>query len=460
MKLYKLNGEEDGYHEGVWERVFEDPNQLLASPPPPTGPMDEPVPPVPHVQPLAHTKAHWVFGDGSKIIVAGPAASHLVQLNDGSFQFSVSTAQIITGGEGRYQGAYGLVQSLGSTHIPADVNLFGPGDVSFTATTIDTFRIIRARYYADPTSPPPGEPPKEKKNLADFPFESHFAEVNKAKMHYIEEGQGDPILFVHGNPTWSYLWRNIVPHLKSKGRCIAVDLIGMGKSERPEIKYRFHGHAKYFEGFIKKLGLKKITLVTHDWGTALGFHYAMRYESNIKGIAFMEGLLKPYPTWDDFPASDAQPQLREMFRLFRTGGVGGPGWQAIVDQNIFLEKLLPGVAGRPLSEQELNFYREPFKKAKDRQVIWQWAQELPIEGKPADVTESVQNYSDALQESLLPKLLFYAEPGAVLTDEHVKWCERNLKNLETVSVGPGAHFLQESSPDVIGRRLADWYERL
>src|SRR6185312_7408419 len=133
MKLYKLNGEEDGYHEGVWERQFEDPRELLTSPPPPTGPMDEPVPPVPHVPPLAQTKAHWVFGDGSKIIVAGPAASHLVQLDDGSFLFSVSTAQYITGGEGRYAGAYGLVQSLGSTHIPAGVNLFGPDTVSFAA---------------------------------------------------------------------------------------------------------------------------------------------------------------------------------------------------------------------------------------------------------------------------------------------------------------------------------------
>lgn len=461
MKLYKLNGEEDGYHEGVWERQFEDPRELLARPAPPTGPMDEPVPPVPHVQPLAHTKAHWVFGDGSKIIVAGPAASHLVQLNDGSFLFSVSTAQSITGGEGRYKGAYGLVQSLGSTHIPAGVNLFGPGDAAFTATTIDTFRIVRERYYVQSGPPQPEPPPPEQdKPSAEFPFKPRYTEVNNAKMHYIEEGKGDPILFVHGNPTWSYLWRNIIPHLKDKGRCIAVDLIGMGRSERPDIGYRFRDHAKYFEGFIKKLKLKNITLVLHDWGSALGFHYAARYESNVKGIAFMEGLLHPYPTWEEFPASDAAPQLRDTFRLFRTGGEGGPGWKAIVDENIFLDKLLPQVAGRPLSEKELGYYREPFKKVKDRHIIWRWVQELPIEGDPADVTESVQNYSDKLQESSVPKLLLYAEPGAVLTAEHVRWSERNLKNLETVNVGPGAHFLQESSPNVIGRKLADWYSRL
>src|SRR5260221_1889390 len=147
MKMYTLDGREDGYHEGVWEAQFKDPRELLARPAPPEGPMNEPRGPVPNAPVMAHTKAHWVFSDQSSIIVAGPGASHLIPLRDGSFLFLVSTAQIITGGTGRFEGAYGLVQSLGSTHVPAGVNLFGKDDVSFVATTIDTFRIIPGRHY-------------------------------------------------------------------------------------------------------------------------------------------------------------------------------------------------------------------------------------------------------------------------------------------------------------------------
>src|SRR3989304_1037700 len=169
---------------------------------------------------------------------------------------------------------------------------------------------------------------------ADFPFKSKYIEIQGSKIHYVEEGAGDPILFLHGNPTSSYLWWNIIPYLTPYGHTIAMDLIGMGKSDKPDIEYRFFDHVKYVEGFIEKMGLRNVTLVIHDWGGALGFYYAMRHENNVKGLAFMEAILMPVPTWDEFPAD-----FRQVFQAFRTPQVG---WDMIVNQNMFVEKVLPG----------------------------------------------------------------------------------------------------------------------
>ena len=174
---------------------------------------------------------------------------------------------------------------------------------------------------------------------AGFPFRSHFVEVHASKLHYIDEGSGDPILFLHGNPTSSYLWRNIIPYLTSLGRCVVPDLIGMGKSDKPDLEYRFVDHSTYVEGFIKKLGLEKITFVVHDWGSALGFHYAMRHEKNVKALAFMEAILAPVPSWDMFPED-----FKAVFTGFRTPDVG---WDMIVSQNMFVEKKY---SRAPLSE--------------------------------------------------------------------------------------------------------------
>ncbi|MFQ5796172.1 MAG: haloalkane dehalogenase [Candidatus Bipolaricaulia bacterium] len=216
---------------------------------------------------------------------------------------------------------------------------------------------------------------------ADFPYKSNYVEVLGSKMHYVDEGEGDPILFLHGQPTSSYLWRNIVPHLTSLGRCIALDLIGFGKSDKPDIEYRFFDHVKYVEGFIETMGLKNITLVIHDWGSALGFYYAMRHEDNVKGIAFMEAILMPIASWEDFPKD-----FQEIFRAFRTPDVG---WDMLVNQNMFVEQLVPGAAMRKLTEEEMNHYREPFKDPSSRKPVWRWPNELPIEGEPADVVEAV-----------------------------------------------------------------------
>jgi haloalkane dehalogenase len=290
---------------------------------------------------------------------------------------------------------------------------------------------------------------------ADYPFKANYVDVFGSRMHYIDEGAGETILLLHGNPTWSYLWRNVIPHLTPHARCIAPDLIGYGRSDKPDIEYRWFDHARYLEEFINQMGLKNITLVLHDQGSGLGFHYAMRHQNNIRAIAFFEAIVRPYP-WDEF----STPDFREIFRKFRSGGVGGEGWKLIVDQNFFIEVLLPQAAGRPLTAQEMNYYREPFIEPRSRLPVWRFPRETPIGGEPADVWTAVSEYSRRLQDSDLPKLMLYAEPGALLTSDNVNWCKRHIKNLSSVFLGPGSHFLQESCPHRIGNEITKWYAGL
>ena len=287
---------------------------------------------------------------------------------------------------------------------------------------------------------------------ADFPYRSHYIEVHGSQLHYVDEGSGDPILFLHGNPTSSYLWRNILPYVTPLARGIALDLIGMGKSDKPDIEYRFFDHITYVEGFIERMGLKNLTLVIHDWGSALGFHYAMRHEHNMKGLAFMEAIMAPAPSWEVFPA-----ESKELFKAFRTPEVG---WDLIVNQNIFIEKFLPAGVVRALTEEEMNRYREPFKDIKSRKPIWRWPNEISIAGEPPDVTEAITFYNQKLQESELPKLLFYATPGAIMPAPIVERATAHLKNLNTVDVGQGIHYLQEDHPHLIGSELARWYRTI
>ncbi|MEM7032437.1 MAG: haloalkane dehalogenase [Chloroflexota bacterium] len=286
---------------------------------------------------------------------------------------------------------------------------------------------------------------------ADFPFESKYLEVYGSKMHYIDEGEGDPILFLHGNPTSNYLWRNIIPYLAPHARCIAPDLIGMGKSDKPDLDYRFFDQSKYLEAFIEKLGLSNVTLVLHDWGSGLGFHYGMRHEDNLKGIAFMEAMVKPLK-WAELPTVN-----KIGFRLFRAPGVG---WFMSSVMNVFLTQFMPQGIARKLSKVEQDYYQAPFKTIKSRKPIQQFPVEVPIDGYPADVYKMMSNYSQKLQESSLPKILFYASPGAIIPAADVEWCKQNIKNLETVDIGEGIHFIQEDNPHLIGEELAKWYQDL
>jgi haloalkane dehalogenase len=286
----------------------------------------------------------------------------------------------------------------------------------------------------------------------EFPQVSKRVEVHGSAMHYLEAGAGDPIVFLHGNPTSSYLWRNVIPHVAPLGRCIAPDLIGMGRSGKPDIEYRFFDHVRYVSGFIDALGLRNITFVIHDWGSALGFHYSMRHEQNVKAIAFLEAIVMPVPDWQAFPA-----EMREMFQAFRSPEVG---WNLIVNQNVFIERFLPGAIRRKLSEEEMTRYREPFLELESRRPIWRWTNEIPIAGEPADVAAAVSEYNAKLRESDLPKLLLWATPGAVITAPLVDWCQKNLKRLKAVHLGEGSHFLQEDYPDEIGSAIAEWYRAL
>ncbi len=286
---------------------------------------------------------------------------------------------------------------------------------------------------------------------AEFPFQSKFIEVLGSKMHYIDEGEGSPFLFLHGNPTSSYLWRNIIPHVRPFGRAIAVDLIGMGKSDKPDIDYRFPTHIKYVDEFIRLLDLKDIVLVLHDWGSGIGFNYAMHNEANVKGIVFMEAMLRPM-YWKQF-------QLVERF-LFKRFRHPTKGPKMIVKNNFFVEKVVPNFMVRKLTKEEMDHYREPFLEESSRKPVLVWPNEIPIDGYPEDNTEIVLNYFEKLKQSDIPKLLLWAKPGAILKEKQVEQVKRDFKNLKDVYVGKGKHYLQEDQPDEIGKAIVEWYRGL
>jgi len=277
-----------------------------------------------------------------------------------------------------------------------------------------------------------------------------FIEVNGKRMAYVEIGDGDPIVFQHGNPTSSYLWRNIMPHLQNQGRCIAVDLIGMGDSDKLDNSgpdsYRFVEHREYLFAAWEALGItKNVTLVLHDWGTALGFHWAFQNQAAVLGITHMEGIVKPVG-WSDWPES-ATP----VFQGFRSAA----GEAMILDKNVFVERVLPGSVIREMSAEEMAVYRRPFENAgEDRRPTLSWPRQIPIDGEPADVASIVREYGAWLQTSEIPKLFINAEPGAILTGEQREFC-RGWKNTTEVTV-PGIHFIQEDSPHEIGNAIAEW----
>ena len=283
-----------------------------------------------------------------------------------------------------------------------------------------------------------------------MPIDKKSVQVRGKTMAYVEQGEGDPIVFLHGNPTSSYLWRNVMPHLRGCGRLIAPDLIGMGDSEKlddsgPE-RYRFVEHRDYLDGLLEALGVtRNVTLVLHDWGSALGFHWAQRHPDAVKGIAYMEAIVKPME-WEEF-----NQQARPVFEGFRS-----PAGEAMVlEKNIFVEKVLPGSILRELSEDEMAEYRRPFLEAgEDRRPTLTWPRQIPLAGEPADVVEIVEAYGRWMAATRFPKLFVNAEPGAILIGPQRAFC-RTWPNTSEVTVS-GAHFIQEDSPDEIGRAIADW----
>lgn len=283
---------------------------------------------------------------------------------------------------------------------------------------------------------------------SEFPFESNFVEVNGSHIQYVDVGEGDPILFLHGNPTSSYLWRNIIPYLQPEACCIAPDLIGMGKSDKPDIDYTFEDHFGYIEAFIEELGLEDITLVVHDWGSGIGFHYAHLNPDNVTAIAFMESVIRPW-TWDRM-----ETKFRLAFRLMRTPVVG---WVMISVANMFVKGMLPSGVMRDLTTEEFDRYKEPYPTIASRKPVRVWPQEVPISGSPARVHDKVAAYSEWLLETEIPKLCFYAHPGILIQDEDVEYIESNFANTTMVDLGEGLHYLQEDHPHRIGEEITSWY---
>jgi haloalkane dehalogenase len=278
--------------------------------------------------------------------------------------------------------------------------------------------------------------------------------VHGRSMAYVEAGTGNPIVFLHGNPTSSYLWRNVMPHLEGLGRCIAPDLIGMGDSDKLENSgpdsYRFVEHRDHLDRLLEALGVtQRVTVAGHDWGSALGFDWANRHRERVRGIAYMEAIVRPL-AWAEWPEG-----IQELFRGFRSEA----GEEMVLDKNVFVERVLPGSVLRGLTDQEMAVYRRPYlEPGEARRPTLTWPRQIPLDGEPADVVGIVQSYVDWLSESDVPKLFVNAEPGAILVGAQREFC-RSWPNQSEVTVS-GSHFIQEDSPDEIGRALADWYRTL
>jgi len=287
---------------------------------------------------------------------------------------------------------------------------------------------------------------------ATFPYRKQRQRVRGREMAYVEVGKGDPIVLLHGNPTSSYLWRNVLPHLQPLGRCIAPDLIGMGDSDKlPDSgpgSYRFVEHRRYLDALLEALDVReRVTFVVHDWGSALGFDWANRHREAAKGIAFMEAIVRPqgWDHWDKINMRSALQSLRS-----EAGDV------MVLRDNFFIEKILPGAILRTLSAEERAQYRRPFvEPGEGRRPTLTWPREIPIEGEPADVTAIVAASADWLSTSSVPKLFFRAEPGAILANDEDLAFIRGLPALTEVTVA-GRHYVQEDSPDEIGRAIAGW----
>ena len=283
------------------------------------------------------------------------------------------------------------------------------------------------------------------------PYPRKHITVAGAEMAYVDTGVGQPIVFLHGNPTSSYLWRNIIPHLKSQGRCLAPDLMGMGESgSAPSGSYRFADQSSVLDEWFEKMGLTSdVTLVLHDWGSALGFHWAKRHPDRIKGLVYMEAIVRPV-TWEEWPEA-----ARQVFQGFRSPS----GEEMVLEKNVFVERVLPGSVLRGLTEAEMEVYRRPYlEPGESRRPTLTWPREIPIDGEPADVVGIVAEYADWLSQSDVPKLFINAEPGAILTGPQREFC-RSWPNQQEVTV-KGIHFIQEDSPAEIGQAITEWYRTL
>ncbi len=290
-------------------------------------------------------------------------------------------------------------------------------------------------------------------NISDKELEKKHIDVLGKSMAYVERGQGNPIIFQHGNPTSSYLWRNIIPHLENQGRCIAIDLIGMGDSDKlddaGENTYSYHVHKKYFDACLKELRVEDdVVFVIHDWGSSLGFNWAFENQNSVKGICYMEAIVKNI-SWNDWPESG-----RSIFQGFRSEA----GEDLVLKQNLFVETVLPGSIIRNLNEKEMDVYRRPFLKDIERRPTLDWPRQIPIENEPEEVCKIVEDYASWMSVNEIPKLFINADPGAILIGEQREFC-RKWKNQKEITV-KGSHFIQEDSPHEIGDAISEWLQSI
>jgi haloalkane dehalogenase len=275
--------------------------------------------------------------------------------------------------------------------------------------------------------------------------------VLDTEMAYVDTGPGEPVVFLHGNPTSSYLWRNVISPIARFARCLAPDLVGMGDSGKaPSGSYRFVDHARYLDAWFEALGLTRgVTLVMHDWGSALGFHWAHRHRGRVRGLVYMEALVRPV-TWEEWPEA-----ARKIFQAMRSSA----GEEMLLQKNVFVERILPASVLRGLGEAEMAVYRRPYLEAgESRRPTLSWPREIPIAGEPADVVAIVDAYARWLATSEVPKLFVNADPGVILTGPPREFCRR-WPNQEEITVR-GSHFIQEDSPREIGEAVARFVSRL
>ncbi len=273
-------------------------------------------------------------------------------------------------------------------------------------------------------------------------------------MAYVDRGSGRPVVFLHGNPTSSYLWRNIIPHVADTHRAIAPDLIGMGDSDKPDIDYSYADQAAHLHGLLDELDLRDAVLVVHDWGSGLGFHYARTRPERITGVVFMEATAPPF---FPIPSYEALGPFEDFLRSIKSEGTGE---ELVLNQNMFIDQFLRGGGtNAPLSDAIMAEYNRPFPTPESRKPVLQWPREIPVAGEPANVHAIAAANNDWLTSSDIPKLLFHVTPGAMISPQTADHLKQHVKNLETVHLGPGGHFLQEDYPDEIGRGIADWLTR-
>ena len=283
-------------------------------------------------------------------------------------------------------------------------------------------------------------------------IDSRFMSVNGSKIHYRDTGTGNPIIFLHGIPTSGFLWRHIIADLSSCARCVAPDLIGMGKSDKPDIDYRVFDHINYISAFIDSLKLKNITLVMHEWGSVIGLDYARRHEKNIKALALYEAHLQPVKQWNQLSLP-----VQQLATLLNRQGAS---YRAVIKQNYFIEKLLPRSAICTLTEADMEQYRAPFLTPESRKPLWQYLNDLPLGRGPDDVVSLIESNSQWLQSTPIPKLLLYAMPGFMTTMADVQWARTNVPALQLATLDDALHLAQESTPHAFSDALMGWYKGL